>query len=532
MKRVAHALVLGLVVLLGTLGLPARAWWLGPSNWPIERMLANVERYVARHPEAAEAHYCLGRIHSYAFVFESAQLAVSAGKLETFVEELAAERVSLDELARLVARPGLQRGQEEALPRVPPEALLRHLDQAVRALRRALELAPERGAFHLTLAYTLERGAHLGASFDNASLFGLGAPPPDAALDRVRLGRWIQGLGDPEQAAEALAALSDPARLASYFRFLDRERASSNAMRQANVAKLLQRWWLDRAIEHYRIAFERTLESDAGVTVVDDHDGLVSLEAGEGYLRLTREVPDRLPAPEGFRARVGEAVRELQQKPYASAATPIVLSLDGCRTLDELIAPGLSVLFDVDGDLVEEAWPWLRPDAGWLVWDPEHTGAITSGRQLFGSASGWFFFSDGYRVLDALDDDGDGELRGAELGGIAVWIDRNSDGVSVGSEVTPVEALGIVALATQATERVGASLGNPCGLELADGRILPTYDWVLESQQPEAMESTNAVPRAAVRGSAALLEERTFGPHHGTARVNSVSPVALEISHP
>ena len=33
----------------------------------------------------------------------------------------------------------------------------------------------------------------------------------------------------------------------------------------------------------------------------------------------------------------------------------------------------------------------------------------------------------------------------------------------------------------EATEQPGASLGNPCGLELADGRVLPTYDWVLEA---------------------------------------------------
>ena len=42
-----------------------------------------------------------------------------------------------------------------------------------------------------------------------------------------------------------------------------------------------------------------------------------------------------------------------------------------------------------------------------------------------------------------------------------------------------VERLGIVGFATEATERFGASLANPCGVELADGRVLPTYDWVL-----------------------------------------------------
>ena len=71
-------------------------------------------------------------------------------------------------------------------------------------------------------------------------------------------------------------------------------------------------------------------------------------------------------------------------------------------------------------------------------------------------------------MLDALDDDRDGELRGAELAGISVWFDRDTDGVSDRGEVEPVEELGIVALATQPTERIGASIGNPCGLELAE----------------------------------------------------------------
>ena len=48
----------------------------------------------------------------------------------------------------------------------------------------------------------------------------------------------------------------------------------------------------------------------------------------------------------------------------------------------------------------------------------------------------------------------------------------------------PVEELGIVALATAASERIDRSLANPCGLELADGRVLPSYDWVLALANP------------------------------------------------
>ena len=44
--------------------------------------------------------------------------------------------------------------------------------------------------------------------------------------------------------------------------------------------------------------------------------------------------------------------------------------------------------------------------------------------------------------------------------------------------------VGIVALATEATERIGRSLGHLGGAELADGRRVPTYDWVLAPAQP------------------------------------------------
>ena len=70
------------------------------------------------------------------------------------------------------------------------------------------------------------------------------------------------------------------------------------------------------------------------------------------------------------------------------------------------------------------------------------------------------------------------QVRAEELAGIAVWFDRDSDGVSGPGEVVPVEELGIAALSTEATGHVGLSPANPLGLELADGRRLPTWDWV------------------------------------------------------
>ena len=90
------------------------------------------------------------------------------------------------------------------------------------------------------------------------------------------------------------------------------------------------------------------------------------------------------------------------------------------------------------------------------------------------------FWADGYHALDALDDDRDEMLRGSELKGLAVWFDRNSNGVSEAGEVVTVDSLGITAVAAKSTGRCGQSPCNPCGVKLRSGQMLPTYDWIAQ----------------------------------------------------
>lgn len=91
------------------------------------------------------------------------------------------------------------------------------------------------------------------------------------------------------------------------------------------------------------------------------------------------------------------------------------------------------------------------------------------------------FYSNGYRALDALDDDRNGRLEDSELIGISVWIDRDSDGYSDPGEVTPAKQFGIKWIATDWTMRVGESPANLQGLGFHDGRIVPTFDWITSS---------------------------------------------------
>jgi len=374
------------------------------------------------------------------------------------------------------------------LPPPTAEELLAHLFQGVQHLGRALELT-EHGSssgyfeFHarceLCLAWLLDVGAHLASRVDTRALFHLDAVDMSEE-DGVQVRATLRDLWQEPNRTHVRRGL-EPVFLAKMARFCSERRISSNADEQAAIDQLLAYYWHEQAILHYRTLVERSL---AGMDTTRD-ENLMTLvrEARDSMLRLVQVRGVRDDAEQAAITAMQTRIADVEALKHAHrVVSPILVSLEDCKPLDELIAPDLAVPFDLDGDAVDELSPWIAPGTGWLVWDPQHRGEITSGLQLFGTASAWLFFPDGYRVLDALDDDGNGELRGPELAGIAVWFDRDFDGVSDRGEVVPVEALGIVALATTATERIGASLGNPGGLELADGRALPTYDWVLESR--------------------------------------------------
>ena len=464
MRRALSLVSAGLFVLLATATSLAKE--ASPTEWPLDRIITNLEAKVREAPNYGFAHYNLGRAHAFAFALKSSALWGYREDALLDVKErerLPSSGAPLDE-----------------------NTLLAHLAEGIRHLCLANELGPEHEEYHLTFAWLCEIGASSAERIDTASAFHLGVDglPAD---ELARLERLVTELGSREEGAanSARSTLLQPENLEHAVPLLCRELSSNDERPRRVATDLVRQYWIERAIASYWRAFDIAISSDLSKDRVifkvgtDLHD-LVSSEALDGYRRLVEQRGATVAERKNL-VMAAEKFQQLSAKPRGAFITPVLVTFQGCASLDELVTPDLAVPFDLDGDYVDELWPWLAPGTGWLVWDPKHRGEITSGRQLFGSASGWLFFEDGYRVLDALDDDRDGELRGPELAGIAVWFDRDSDGVSDRGEVVPVEALGIVALATRATERIGASLGNPGGLELADGRILPTYDWVLES---------------------------------------------------
>lgn len=231
---------------------------------------------------------------------------------------------------------------------------------------------------------------------------------------------------------------------------------------------------------YYEKAFEQAWKKDrdAKEQGIRGLSEFVSYEAAQSYLRNAKADAAKLTGEEKENVGLMEgAVKKLDALPMGPI-TPLVFSMRPAPSIDALLAPEVAVEFDLRGFGAKERWPWLRADAGVLVWDPDGSGKITSARQMFGSYSWQIFWRDGFDALAALDDDGDGWLRGSELTGISVWFDRNQDATSDRGEVTPLSALLITGLACNAPEHDGPHPLNRSGIELRDGSKLPLWDWI------------------------------------------------------
>ncbi len=163
------------------------------------------------------------------------------------------------------------------------------------------------------------------------------------------------------------------------------------------------------------------------------------------------------------------------------AVTPIAIPLSDTASPKTIVDLDAHVPFDADGTGLRKAWTWISPEAAWLVYDASTSGRITSALQLFGDVTFWNVWGNGYEPLRALDDDGDGELRGRELRYLALWRDVNRDAVSDPGEVRPLSEFGIVALTCRGAKGDGILTAAVAerGVRYSDGRTRPTYDVIL-----------------------------------------------------
>lgn len=182
-----------------------------------------------------------------------------------------------------------------------------------------------------------------------------------------------------------------------------------------------------------------------------------------------------------------EEIKTLQERIKRMATvlrpiTPVVIPLKDGLSARDLENHSAKVAFDADGTGLQKRWTWITRNAGWLVYDPHHTGKVTSALQLFGGVTFWMFWENGYHALAALDDDGDGKLEGEELDGLAIWKDLNGNGICEDREVRPLAEWGIVAISCRYIrdlKRPDRIAYSPQGVFFNDGSNRPTYDIIL-----------------------------------------------------
>jgi len=171
--------------------------------------------------------------------------------------------------------------------------------------------------------------------------------------------------------------------------------------------------------------------------------------------------------------------KEKELSMLGRAVTPVLIPVKAGLEFTGLVNSEANVTFDLDGSGIQKKWGWITTNAAWLVFDREGTRQITSGLQMMGNVTFWIFWENGYQPMAALDDDGDGVLRGNELKGFALWQDKNGNGISETGEVLPLSEFGIISISCKHEVHESGIPWSPQGVTLKNGTTLPSYDWIV-----------------------------------------------------
>lgn len=126
-----------------------------------------------------------------------------------------------------------------------------------------------------------------------------------------------------------------------------------------------------------------------------------------------------------------------------TAASPLVLDLDGDGIeLTNLNGSG-AVYWDIDQDGFLEATGWVAPDDGLLAIDLNSNGVIDTHAELFGTET-----RNGFLFLADYDSNDDGYITSADesYGNLVVWKDANTNGVNDTGELYTLSSQGITSI--------------------------------------------------------------------------------------
>lgn len=307
------------------------------------------------------------------------------------------------------------------------------------------------------------RPARYGPPPEGSPTFG---PNDRCAAFDFQLGPWneVPEAAEGARSAEALARLE--AARTHYARALELD--ANNLRSRLGYAYVLDRLGrTSQARRELRCILKKGLPRLAGQqSEWEDHAVLTETAAHLEHLATSRADRDRM-------RRLRERLEASRPMVYV---TPVFVPLSD-QPFERMVDNGSPVAFDFAGTGDRRAQGWLTPDAAWLVWDPEWRGEVNSGFDMIGARTWAVFWSDGFEALRALDDNRDGELTGGELGGLSLWRDENSNGVSDPGEVVPANVHGIAALSVRGEATRPGLITAPRGVRFEDGRTRPLYDW-------------------------------------------------------
>jgi len=201
------------------------------------------------------------------------------------------------------------------------------------------------------------------------------------------------------------------------------------------------------------------------------------------------EFPVQLSKPRFVQRRLG--------RPSSGPGTPLLW----CRTSKVELAQATRAFAFEPGAPRFSVWP--APACAWLVRDLDGDGAVTSGRELFGSftATEGGLAPDGFSALSALDENRDGVVDGRDPAHatLQLWFDRDADRRVGPGELEPLGARTLL-LAHEVVAQCDAA-GN-CVREraqLTDGWMLDLHLMLL-TQPPLPGAMVAAGERAKATG--------------------------------
>lgn len=423
---------------------------------PVDRLIETISNYIEEHPDDAHGYYLLGRVHSLAFAKKTELKMV-------FYNDK--ERTEKRELPGFTPWSRIQdaRSQLETLD----DEQIEHLRLSVSNYFTAVTKNPNSIIYALGLGWMLEQGMNY------AEIIG---PPPyrlpykDMMSDDLSFPHLVEDIVKENREV-------DVERLFKYYKhgqmnaFYDAW-VNGKQSDQKKLIPYLRDLWKEECLWAYRKSFANGIYQKVKSKFVGEHNQ--DFEAGMGIIRV---LGDQASEPE-YHWEV-EAIQEAIKvaKSSGSWITPIIFSLQDTESIDDLLAPNTHVRFNMDGMSDDSRWSWVKADTAMLVWDPEQRGSIKSGKHLFGSVTWWLFWENGYQAMAMLDDDRNGYLEENELNGLAVWQDRNQNGVSDEGEVTPIENTEITRFAVHPEINTGKTIYHTNGIQLKNGAWLPSYDW-------------------------------------------------------